>query len=312
MGTVHAVTGAFGFSGKYIAQRLLKAGCEVVTLTGSPGRTNPFAGRVEARPYRFDSLEAMTAELRDVEVLYNTYWVRFNHETFTHQDAVDNTLRLISAARLAGVKRFVHVSITNADENSPLEYFQGKGLLERALRESGLSYAILRPAVLFGPEDILINNIAWTLRRFPVFAVFGDGSYHIQPIYVDDLAKLAVEQGQARDNTLIQAVGPEDFTYLELVRTMNGLLGLRRPIIHLPPQLGLFLSRIIGFFVRDTFVTREEVEGLMADTLHAPGAEPAGQTRLSEWIRSNARTIGVKYASELARRKDRTRPYIAR
>ncbi len=305
----HAVTGAFGFSGKYIARRLLDAGSRVVTLTNSPDRPNPFAGQVEARPLAFDDVRALTASLADVEVLYNTYWVRFNHKLFSHADAVRNTLVLFEAAKAAGVERIVHVSIANADTASPLEYFRGKGHLENALKASGVSHAIVRPAVLFGPEDILINNIAWALRRFPVFCVFGNGSYHIQPIHVDDLAALMVEQGGRRENVTVNAVGPEDFTYRELATQMGEIIGHRRPIVGIPPWLGYWSTWLIGKLVGDVFVTKEEIAGLMADTLHAPGAAPTGTTRLTDWMREHAATLGKRYHSELARRVHRDKAY---
>src|SRR5260221_4438566 len=221
MHEVHAVTGAFGYSGKYIAHRLLEAGEEVITLTNSLDRPNPFGERVKAYPFHFDDPTALAASLRGVSTLYNTYWVRFNHKTFNHDMAIANTLTLFAAARAAGVRRIVHVSITNPDPGSHLAYFKGKARLEQALIESGISYAILRPAVLFGKEDILINNIAWMLRRFPAFGVFGDGKYCLQPIYVDDLAQIAVEQGQRQENCIVQAIGPETFTYRELVKTIG-------------------------------------------------------------------------------------------
>ena len=191
---LHAVTGAFGYSGRYIAHRLLADGKDVITLTNSLHRANPFSDRIRVAPFNFDRPEQLVESLRGVRVLYNTYWVRFNHRTFTFADAIRNTEILFQAAKAAGVNRVVHVSITNPSEYSPLEYFSGKGYLERVLMESGLPYTILRPAVLFGKEDILINNLAWVLRHFPVFAVFGDGEYKIQPIHVDDVAALAVEQ----------------------------------------------------------------------------------------------------------------------
>lgn len=194
---VHVVTGAFGYSGRYIARRLLDCGHTVRTLTNSPDRRNEFAGRVQATPFHFDDPPRLVRALAGAAVLYNTYWVRFNHADFKHATAVENTLKLFAAAQQAGVRRIVHVSITNPAEDSPLEYFSGKARLERALRESGVSYAILRPTVLFGKEDVLVNNIAWILRRLPFFGVFGDGTYRLQPIYVDDLAKLAVVQGAA-------------------------------------------------------------------------------------------------------------------
>ncbi len=193
----HAVTGAFGYSGKYIAKRLLDKGHEVITLTNSMARANPFGEKViKAYPFNFDKPAELAASLRGVSVLYNTYWVRFNHKLFRHTDAVKNTLVLFDAAKAAGVERIVHISITNPSEDSPLEYFSGKAQLEKALIDSGISYAILRPTVLFGKEDILINNIAWSLRHLPVFGVFGDGQYRLQPIYVDDLAELAVRYGK--------------------------------------------------------------------------------------------------------------------
>ncbi|MDR2695392.1 MAG: NAD(P)H-binding protein [Deltaproteobacteria bacterium] len=307
---LHAITGAFGFTGSYIAKRLLDAGETVVTLTNSPDRASPLKGRLTAYPFRFDNVDLMAESLAGADVLYNTYWVRFNQTgLFSHDEAVRNTQALFEAAKRAGVRRLVHVSISNADEASPLEYFQGKGRLERALHASGMSYAVVRPAVLFGPEDILINNIAWTLRHFPVFALFGDGRYHIQPIYVDDLAALMIDRGRAADNEVINALGPEDFTYGELVAMIRDSLGLKRPIIGVPPVLAYWLGRAVGALVGDVFVTREEIQGLMADTLHVAGDAPAGKTRLSDWVRLHKETIGRNYHGEMPRRKDRKKAY---
>jgi NADH dehydrogenase len=306
--TIHAVTGAFGYSGKYIARRLLAEGRPVITLTNSTDRANEFGGRIPAYPFHFDRPDELARTLAGVEVLYNTYWVRFNHPLFRHADAVRNTLVLFEAAKRAGVRRIVHISITNPSEDSPLEYFSGKARLERALIESGLSYAILRPTVLFGKEDILINNIAWLLRRLPVFGVFGDGSYKLQPIYVDDLAALAVAQGAARENVIINAIGPETFTYRELVQTIGRLIGAPRPVIGVPPTLGYWVGRVVGALMGDVTITREEIAGLMANLLYVD-APPAGTTKLTDWVAAHADTVGRHYANELARRRDRRTPY---
>ncbi len=306
---VHAVTGAFGYSGKYIAQRLLAEGHDVVTLTGSPNRPNPFGDRVRACPFDFDNPAQLTKTLEGVAVLYNTYWVRFNHRSFTHADAVQNTKILFRAAADAGVERIVHVSITNPSEDSPLEYFSGKARLEKALGETGVSHAILRPTVLFGKEDILVNNIAWALRRLPVFGVFGDGSYKLQPIYVDDLAELAVRQGRSRENLVIDAIGPETFTYRELVATIARILGLRRRwIVDLPPSVGYFSGSLLGRLMGDVLITWEEILGLMDNLLHVD-SPAAGSTRLTDWVAEHADTLGRRYASELARRRDRALDY---
>jgi uncharacterized protein YbjT (DUF2867 family) len=305
---LHAVTGAFGYSGKYIAGRLLAQGDRVITLTNSPQRHNPFGDRVPAHPLAFDRPAALAESLRGVSVLYNTYWVRFNHRDFTFAGAIRNIETLFAAALEAGVERVVHVSITNPSLDSPLPYFRGKANLEQALQDSGLSYAILRPTVLFGKEDILINNIAWALRRLPVFGLFGDGGYRLQPIYVDDLAQLAVVQGQARENTIVNATGPETFTYRQLVETIAAIIGVRRLIVPVPPTLGYAAGWLLGRLTGDVMVTRDEIAGLMAGLLHTD-SPPTGSTRLSDWAREHASMLGRRYASELSRRQNRRHVY---
>ncbi len=307
MSQLHIVTGAYGYSGKYVAQRLLNEGHRVRTLTNSLNRANPFGDKIEAHPFNFENKAALVESMRGAEVFYNTYWVRFNYtmQGFQHSVAVENTLRMFEAAKEAGVKRIVHISITNPSKESRLEYFSGKAVLEEALINSGISYCILRPTVLFGKEDISINNIAWTLRRLPVF---GDGTYRLQPIYVDDLAQLMVEQGKSRENKIIDAIGPETFTYRELAETVGEIIGAKRPIISVPIWFGYASGWVIGKMVNDVLITREEIEGLMADLLYTQ-SQPAAQTKLTEWTRKHKDTLGAHYASELARRRDRNESY---
>lgn len=305
---VHVVTGAFGYSGRRITQRLLDRGVAVRCLTNSPGRTNPFGDRITVHPYDFDCPERLTDSLRGATVLHNTYWIRFNHAGFTRAEAVRNSLTLFDAARQAGIRRIVHTSIANPSEDSPFEYYSGKARLERAIRESGLSYAILRPAVLFGGEDILINNIAWMIRRFPFFGIFGDGAYGIRPIHVDDFADLAVRCSTETANCVIDAVGPERFTYRELVKAIQSIIGTRRPMVRIPAWVGFLIASIVGKFVGDVILTRDEIGALMAGLLDSK-APAAGTTRLTDWATKHASTLGLQYHSELARRKDRSSAY---
>lgn len=307
-GNIHVVTGAFGFSGKYLAKQLIDNGYQVRTITNSLNRNNPFNGTLRAFPFNFDNPAKLTESLRGATVLYNNYWVRFNHTDFTYSKAVDNSRILFEAAKKAGIKRIVHISITNSSEESRFEYFSGKAKVERMLIESGISYAILRPAVIFGVEDILINNIVWFLRRFPVFGVFGDGNYRLQPIYVDDLAKLAVEQGREMGNCIIDAIGPETFTYRGLVEEIGRAIGRQRPIISIPPMVGYHIGFIIGKLLRDVPITFDEIEGLMADLLYTKSV-PVGQLKLTNWIREHSATIGKRYSNELARRSNRKISY---
>lgn len=306
--SVQVVTGAFGFSGSYIARRLLAAGHKVRTLTNSPDRKSPLHGKVEVHPYDFDDRKQLIISLQGASVLYNNYWVRFNHRDFSYAQAVENSLRLFDAAKEAGIRRIVHVSISKPSLDSPFEYFSGKAKLEEAISASGLSYAILRPAVLFGREDILINNIAWFLRRFPVFGVFGDGKYRLQPIYVDDLAELAVQQGAREEKVILDAVGPETFTYRELIGEVGKAIGKHRPVISLPPLQGYLFGKVVGLLHHDVTITYDEIKGLMAGLLYT-GSPPAGSTMLTEWLKEHAAEVGRHYHSELKRRTNREASY---
>lgn len=303
-----AVTGAFGYSGRYIARRLLDAGHQALTLTNSLKRENPFGDKVPAFPYHFDQPDRLRETLRGIDVLINTYWVRFNHRLFTHGEAVANTKTLFQAAKAASVRRIVHVSITNPDLQSDLPYFRGKAELEEALKDLGVSYCILRPAVLFGKEGVLVNNIAWSLRHLPVFGVFGSGDYKLQPIYVDDLAAAAVEKVGGGTNEIVNAIGPETFSYRELAETIRRTLGLTRAILGVPPAFGYWGCRILGMFLRDVLITREEIRGLMEGRL-CVDAPPLGTTKLTQWIEANRDTLGRHYTSEMARRVDRLSAY---
>jgi uncharacterized protein YbjT (DUF2867 family) len=298
--SLHVVTGAFGYTGRYITRLLLSEGARVRTLTGHPDRPNPFGQRIEVAPFNFDRPEELMRSFEGAASVINTYWVRFNYGRVTYDRAVENTRTLIHAAVRAGVQRFVHVSISNPSEDSSLPYFHGKAVSERAIIESGLSYAIIRPTVIFGREDILINNIAWLLRRFPVFAVPGSGDYHVQPIFVEDMAALVVEAARGSSNSVIDAAGPEVFTFNELVALLATTVRSRARVIHVPPQLALMLSGVIGWLTRDVMLTKDEVHGLLANLL-VSNNPPRGWTRLSEWLGNNADKIGSAYASELAR-----------
>jgi uncharacterized protein YbjT (DUF2867 family) len=295
------VTGAFSYSGSRIAQLLINSGREVRTLTHHPDREHPLRARVQALPYRFDDPVALERSLEGITTLYNTYWVRFERGHTTFAGAIASSRALFEAAGRAGVARIVHISIANPSIDSPLPYYRGKALVEQALAESGVPYAIVRPTFLFGGgRDILANNIAWILRRMPVFALPGDGRYPVQPIHADDLARICLEASHRRSGAIIDAAGPDTMSFEELVRAIRAAVGRRTPILHAPPVAMAALARALGLVVRDVVLTPDEIRGLTAGLLvsHQPAL---GHISVIRWLRENGQSLGRAYANELGR-----------
>jgi uncharacterized protein YbjT (DUF2867 family) len=298
MSELDVVTGAFSFTGRHIADLLLAQGRNVRTLTRRPDPSHPLADRVERAPLVFD--ESLVDSLRGADTLYTTYWTRFEHGGATYEGAVANIGLLLDAATRAGVRRVVHISVANADEGSPFPYYRGKARAEALVRASGLSYAIVRPTFLFGPGDILVNDIAWMLRRAPMFLLPGDGRYEVQPVFVGDVAQICVQAGGTAEEVVVDAAGPHTFAFEDFVRRIKAAVRSRALIRTAPTSLALAGSRMLGLVVRDVVLTREEVDALEAGLLVSH--EPAhGTTSFEDWLAGHADTLGRRYASELAR-----------
>jgi nucleoside-diphosphate-sugar epimerase len=294
-----AVTGALGFSGRHIATRLLAAGHDVLNLTNHPDRPDPFGGRLSLAPLAFD-VDALAASLDGVDTLFNTYWVRFAHGATDHALAVRNSQVLFKAAALAGTRRIVHTSIANADPASADSYYRGKAQVEAALAAAGPSYAVLRPAVLFGDEPILVNSIAWLLRQMPVFMIPGNGSYGIQPTHVEDLADVAVRLAAGEEACVTDVAGPERFTFNEFVRLIRDAVGSRTLLLHAPPTIALLAAQMLAPIVRDVLITRQEIAGLTAGLL-VSRESPLGERRFTDWLGEAAPWLGRRYLSEVGR-----------
>lgn len=304
-GPLHVVTGAFGYSGRWIAHHLLKHDIHVRTLTNAVGRDDPFDGQVEVHGLDFNDMDRLVESLRGADVLYNTYWVRYNkrQQKFAHNTAVENTRLLFEAAKRAGVRRIVQFSVANPTKAPNWTYFEGKVQVETLLKESGMSYSILRPTVLFGGKrNVLINNIAWMLRRFPVFGVFGFGNYPIQPVHVEDVAEIAIAQGQLTDNSVVDVTGPETFRYKDYIGMMAKSMGLKRLILPMPPLGAWLFGRALGVFLQDDVITRAEIKGLRQG-LMASNAPPNGTRLFSTWIAEHGPSFGKRYQNDLKERR---------
>ena len=280
------VTGAFSYTGRYVTRRLLDQGVRVRTLTRNPDVEDPFGGRVEVAPLDFSDPDGLCHSMWGAGIFYNTYWVWYAHGRITFDLAVENTRTLFEAAKRAGVGRIVHFSVRNPSSESGLPYFRGKAQVEDMLKGLGVPYAIIRPTLVFGVGDLLLNNMAWALRRFPVFPVYGSGDYPVQPVYVEDLAGEAVEAGSQSENFVADAAGPDTFSFETLLRLLASSMGVRRWFLYTPPRVGLALTGLVGLLMRDMALTY---------------AVPTGTRRLSDWLGDNADGLGGRYVSELRR-----------
>ena len=294
------VTGAFSYTGRYIARRLLSQERRVRTLTNHPKRAGAEDIKVDVAPLQFSDRAALVESLRGADVLYNTYWVRFRHGRVGFGEAIANTRMLVGAAAEAGVRKIVHISVSNPSIDSELDYYAGKARTEDIVRDSGLQWAIVRPTLVFGTEDILINNIAWLLRRMPIFVIPGPGTFRVQPVSVEDVAEIATWAAEQTDNVTVDAAGPDTMTYAELVEGIAIAVGRRPQIVVMPPRLTLWAAGIISRYMRDVMFTRQELLGLMEELL-VSREKPRGTRRIDNWLLTNADLVGRNYASELDR-----------
>ncbi len=298
-GAVDVVTGAFSYSGAAITRQLRADGRHVRTLTGHPARA-PTGTDIDVRPLNFHDPAELTRSMQGANTLYNTYWVRFAHGGIDHDTAVANSQALFQAAAAAGIQRIVHVSITHPSRDSPYPYFRGKAQVEHILGATGVSHAILRPAILFGGSGVLINNVAWLLRHSPIFAVGGHGAYRVRPIHVDDLARLCVSLGARTDTVTIDAVGPQSLTFRELVEAVGTAVASHAVVVSVPGPVLTKLSRSLSLILRDTLRTPDEYHA-MADGLADSNAPATGAIALTDWIVEHRSELGRRYANELDR-----------
>ena len=295
-----AVTGAFSFTGRYVAARLLEDGHEVLTLTRRSPPESPFGGRVRALPLDFSDGAGLRRALDGVDTLYNTYWIRSPQSTTTFETAVHNTRVLLAAARQAGVRRVVQLSVTSADPDSPYAYFRGKAAVEKAVRASGLSFAIVRPTLVFGRGEILVNNIAWLLRRLPLFLVARDREYRLQPVAVEDVAELCVRLGGSSRDDVVDAAGPRTFAFEEVVLEVRAAVGARTHMARGTPSVVLAAAGLLRPLSGRPLLSAEELRAL-GDDLLTSAEPPLGRRTFEDWLSEAAPTLGRRLASAARR-----------
>ena len=295
-----ALTGAFGFTGRAIARQLVDQGRDVVTLTRRIDHADPLARSIESVALDFGRPTDLSRALGGVDTLFNTYWIRFPRGPESFERAIAESAVLLAAAREAGVRRIVHISVVGADHDAPTPYVRAKAVVEDMVRASGLEWSIVRPTLTYGAGDILVNNMAWALRRLPLYGMPGSGAYTIQPVHVDDVARICIDLADGKPGHTVDAAGPDVMPFREMVETVRSAVGSRSVILPMPTWTVLAAGRLLGLLVHDVVLTPDEISELTASFLTSRES-PLGQIGFKAWVTSNADSLGRRWSSELAR-----------
>jgi NADH dehydrogenase len=238
------VTGGTGFIGREVVERLLEAGSDDVVVTTRNPDHDPWNGRVRlVQAYSGDHVSLGRAFM-GAEVVVHA--IQFpNHpvedpsrgRTYLEVDGRGTTVAAQTARKL-GVRRFVYVSGAGAGQGRPQSWFRAKDMAEAAIRATGLEHVFLRPSWIYGARDHSMNRFVFFCRRLPVVPVIGNGKTPVYPIAVADVARAIVESVRREDATakVLELGGPR-LTMDEVIRTIQDVLGRRRPLLHHPVGL---------------------------------------------------------------------------
>jgi uncharacterized protein YbjT (DUF2867 family) len=235
-GTV-LVAGANGFVGRHVVRALVPKAGTVRAMVRSDKGAARLAG-VECDLARGDvtDRESLQAAVAGCDAVVYLVAVIAGRASDFDRVIAQGTRNLLEAAREAGVRRWVQMSVLGASRETKdlVPYFHAKWDAEEAVRASGLPHAILRPSFVFGPDGGLVPRLARIARLAPVTPILGSGAQRLQPIWVDDVAEIVARCASGEQNGLLELGGPDVVTWNELWTRLKTALGTRRPDLHLP------------------------------------------------------------------------------
>jgi uncharacterized protein YbjT (DUF2867 family) len=260
------VFGGTGFLGRRVVRHLREAGDAVRVASRHPGPVEDNGvERIVADVHEARSVEAAVAGVDDVVNTVSLY-VERGSETFRSVH-VEAAARVASVARRAGVKRLVHLSGIGADPTSASPYIRSRGEGEAAVQAAFPGAVIVRPAVMFAPDDDFLTTILRLLRLLPIYPIFGDGRTKLQPVYVDDVAAAIARVLRQSETPLpiYELAGPHVYSYTELLQTIAREAGLRPVLMPIPFALWHALAGVAEILPRPP-LTRNQVELMQVDT----------------------------------------------
>jgi NADH dehydrogenase len=279
------VFGATGFLGQRIVRRLHERGCAVRIASRHAARGLALFGTGDPRlqPIEGDlrSSQSVTDAIAGAHAVVNSVSLYTEHgkETF-HSVHVEGAQRVAVEARRLGVEQLVHISGIGADAQSRSPYIRSRGQGELAVRTTYPGAILIRPAVMFAPDNTFLNVILKLLQRLPAYPIFGSGMTKLQPTHVDDVAEAVARilQRTERDPITLECGGPRVYTYKDLVRSVAREAGLKPRLIPVPFAVWHAMARVAEFLPSPA-VTRNQVELMQSDTVASaelPGLRDLG------------------------------------
>jgi NADH dehydrogenase len=286
MSKLVTIFGGSGFVGRYIARRMAADGWRVRVATrrpnealfvrpyGAPGQVEPVLCNIRDEASVAGAIAGADAVVNCVGLLNA---VGRNSFDAVHDEGAGRIARIASEA---GVAHLVHISAIGADAQGPSTYSRTKAAGEAAVRAGYPGAVILRPSIIFGPEDQFFNRFA-TMALLPFVLPIFEARTRFQPVHVDDVAQAAVKAatGQAEPG-IYELGGPETASFAELMQKMLGIIGRRRLVIGLPRFVGQIMAfsfdmvqAMTGGLVENRILTRDQLRGLTRDNIVAPGAK---------------------------------------
>jgi len=281
------VFGATGFLGQRIVRRLYEHGCAVRIASRHPERGRALFGtddrRLQAIEGNIRARQSVADAIAGVRGVVNavSLYVEHGKETF-HAVHVEGAQRVAVEARRLGVEQLVHISGIGADAQSRSPYIRSRGQGELAVSTAYPGAILVRPAVMFGPDDAFLTVILKLLRRLPAYPIFGTGTAKLQPAHVDDVAEAVarIVQRAERDPITLECGGPQVYTYRDLVRSVAREAGLKPRLIPVPLAVWHAMARVAELLPSPA-VTRNQVELMRVDTVASaelPGLRDLGIT----------------------------------
>lgn len=245
------VAGGTGFIGREVVGQLLAGGEDRVAVTTRVPDRDPFGGRVElVQAFAGDAIslgKAFTgADVVVLAIQFPNHPVEDPSKGRTYLEVDGHGTAVAAAvAKKLGVRRIVYLSGAGAGQGRPQPWFLAKDQAEAAIRETGLEHVFLRPSWIYGRGDRSMNRFVFFCRYLPVVPVIGDGTTPVMPISVLDVARCVAESVRREDapGRVFELGGPERLTMDEIIRTLQRVLGKRRPLLHHPPRLMKLLAR---------------------------------------------------------------------